>query len=1174
MRTYTACASFALLASVIAILFLRAPIAAQQGSDVGVTTSSLDLGNAFDRNAKHVFEQQLSSDERDRLIALNSRFVLADPENPLPTSESRQPFYLKLRADMTREFADALAAAGCSFIGYANAHTHFLRARDGQSLTEIKSLIDGHALVVGTLLQNEADMMSEAVFDRVYGGQDLDGVYTVLFWRDLSIDQMAETLELAEAVIVDGGFTGASPLVTVRVPSQGTEALIGHPNIELLGLPTNRVTTNVTSTAMSSADPATIGVSPYNLDGTGEVAGVWDAGIARESHLDYQTTNTLPSGWGSNSRIWNKNSGSTHYHAAHVTGTVAGDGAGHATGESKGYAYEALCLVHNWNNVDNERREARHEWNHSASNHSYSSSTNSVSDWGGYNGSAQLRDLTNRDILACMVQSAGNYATGIKSGFANKPFGNSNPTMSIAQSNGHRNGFIAAAAKDNRDIASFSSRGPGLDGRLQPQFCANGVSMTSSYDSADDAYGTISGTSMSGPSICGNLVLLSQLWKREHNDQLFTPDVARAVVAQTCDDEYHAGPDYHFGFGIVNCKAAADLILADKANGGKRIVRGTTRSGDITEYEFTSNGVDPIHVVLNWLDIYASTGAAITLVNDLDIELKDPNGSTYFPYSGVTTVASGDHTHVFTTTGPNTRDNIEMVHVDSPMAGTWTLRVKGTSIPANPQTNMPNDATGFVIASSHELDVQKKIVEDSVNGGTAVSIPDNNSSGITRTIAVSDNRFLTGVRLHIRIKHERRGDLAIQLEHPDSTVVDLKTANNHTGSYDLDNELDLIAVFPDTKQSDDDVVSLLCKPAGGNWKVHITDNTSGDTGVLEYLTLELDVRTNVAPVADAGVDFDERELNTVQLDAGTSSDADNEPISFSWTQTGGTSVSLSATNVAAPTFTAPSLSADEVLTFEVTVMDCPGFTDTDTVQVTIKNNLAPTTDAGADSGVLEQQAGALDASGTTDPEGDSIGYSWAQTAGAITLSLSSSTAIQPMFTAPAVTQDEICIFELTTLDSRGDSSTDTVVVTIEANRPPVANAGPDLGAIYSAPISLDGSRSSDPNTGDIITYQWVQISGTATVTLTGASTVSPSLTAPATDDVLVFELTVTDILGMTATDKVAVHVNVNGTVPQPKKSGKGGGGGCVSDTESPLSWLVLLAACLGLVIVRWRRTIV
>jgi subtilisin-like proprotein convertase family protein len=772
-----------------------------------------------------------------------------------------------------------------------------------------------------------------------------------------------------------------------------------------------------------------------------------------------------------------------------------------------------------------------------------------------------------------MVQSAGNYATSVKAGWAPKPFGNSNPTQSIVDTNSHRNGFIAAAADDSRDIASFSSRGPAEDGRLQPQFCANGVSLTSSYDGANDDYGTISGTSMSGPSICGNIVLLSQLWKREHNDQLFTPDVARAIIAQSCDDEYHAGPDYHFGFGIVNCQAAADLVLADKAGGGNQIVRGTARSGSITEYEFTSNGTDPLHIVLSWLDIYASTSASITLVNDLDIELEDPNGAFYYPYSGVTTVATGDHSHVFTNTGKNTRDNIEMVHVDAPMAGTWVLRVTGTSVPANPQTNTPNDAAGFVLASSHALSVQQVKVEDSINGGSAVSIPDNNTGGITRTINVSDTRYLTGVRLHVRIKHERRGDVAIQLEHPDGSTVDLKTADNHSGTYDLDDELDVIAVFPDTKQTDDDVTPFFCKQATGAWKVHISDGTSTNTGVLEYLTLELDVRTNVAPVADAGADFDERELNTVQLDASNSSDADNEPISFTWIQTGGTTVTLSATDAADPTFSAPALSADEILTFQVTVEDCPGFTDSDVVQVTLKNNLPPVADAGPDTGVLEQQSGSFDASATVDPESDTISYSWAQIGGTTTLALSSTTAIQPTFTVPAMAQDENLTFELTATDSRGDSTTDTVLITLEANRAPVANAGPDLGAMFSDPVSLDGSASSDPNTGDTLTYSWAQVSGTATISLTAATSATPSFTAPATDDVLVFELTVTDILGLTATDRMAVHVNVNGAVPVQKKKVDKGGGGCVTSSTQHLSWMFLLAACLGLVTLRRRRTI-
>lgn len=1132
--------------------------------------SSLDLGGPYDHAAQQQFVRQLSQADREHLICLRSRYALPDAACPLPAEAPATPFYLRLRGDMTRQLADRLTAVGTSFIGYANPHTHMLRARDAGSLDAIGAILRAEPMVLGTLLQRPEDKLPANLVGSARPA-NLAGEYRVLFWRDVGVEAAEDLLAAAGAVVLEGRLRGASPLLTVAVLHDGALKLMDSVWVENISPNGFKVTTNQTSAAISNADPATIGAAPYDLDGNGQVAGVWDAGTARSTHEQYTGLAgvSAPAGWPGSSRVHNMDATSLHNHAGHVTGTIVGNGTNNAT--AQGYAPRAVCLVHDWWDIDAERREAVHTWHHVADNHSYSDFNGDTHDWGEYNSGTQLVDITNRDLLLCQVQSAGNYQTGLgsASGSAgNKPFGNSNPTMSVPTYNAHRNGFIIAAAKDDEDLTSFSSCGPALDGRLVPQFCANGASLTSSLSSGDAAYAAYDGTSMSGPSVCGSVVLLSQLWRREHNDQMFTPDVARAVLAQTCRDKYNTGPDYHFGFGIVDCKAAADLVLADKAGGGDRIFRGTIRSGEVKEYSFSVSTTDPLHIVLSWLDIWASTSAAITLVNDLDLELEDPSGTVYYPYAGVTAAATGSHSHTFTTAGPNRRDNIELVHVDNPAAGTWTLRVKGHSIPANPQTGVPNDATGFVVASSHSVSLQKLLVQDPVNGATPVSIPDDSAAGITRTFTVNDARIALGVRLHARIFHERRGDLAVTLTSPGGTSINLKTTNNGM----LDDETDLIAVFPDTKQDDDDVAALLYEYVQGNWTVKISDTVSSNTGELAWLALEFDLRTNAAPVADAGSDFDVRENAGGQLDGSASSDSDADPISYAWVQTGGAiTLNLSSSSVAQPTFTAPGVNQDEVVTFQLTVEDLSGASTTDTVQVTVRNNHAPVADAGASFGVLAGNTGQFDAAGSTDPESDPLDYAWVQLSGAVTLTLNNTTAAQPTFTAPSVAQDELLTFEVTVTDDRGDFSTDTVQVEIELNRPPVADAGANFALMWSESGQLDGSGSSDPNSGDTISYQWVQIAGTNTVTLSSDTDPQPTFTAPGVDDVLQFELTVTDANGLSSTDIVIVWVNETGAVPVVSGGGGKDDGGC--STGGGASWLyALLLALITAALALRRRT--
>ncbi len=100
-----------------------------------------------------------------------------------------------------------------------------------------------------------------------------------------------------------------------------------------------------------------------------------------------------------------------------------------------------------------------------------------------------------------------------------------------------------------------------------------------------------------------------------------------------------------------------------------------------------------------------------------------------------------------------------------------------------------------------------------------------------------------------------------------------------------------------------------------------------------------------------------------------------------------------------------------------------------------------------------------------------------------------------------------------------------------SNNPPIADAGPDQskpehdGVIPTfTEITLDGTGSSDPD-GDTITYLWTQTSGTI-VPLSDATAQQPTFTAPnitITED-LIFNLTVTDVKGLTNTDSVTIKI--------------------------------------------------
>lgn len=81
------------------------------------------------------------------------------------------------------------------------------------------------------------------------------------------------------------------------------------------------------------------------------------------------------------------------------------------------------------------------------------------------------------------------------------------------------------------------------------------------------------------------------------------------------------------------------------------------------------------------------------------------------------------------------------------------------------------------------------------------------------------------------------------------------------------------------------------------------------------------------------------------------------------------------------------------------------------------------------------------------------------------------------------------------------------------NIAPTSNAGPDQTVTEGSTVNLDGTASSDPNTGDTLTYTWTQTGG-ATVVINNGQTSVANFVAPdvaaATPEMLTFQLDVSD----------------------------------------------------------------
>ena len=303
-----------------------------------------------------------------------------------------------------------------------------------------------------------------------------------------------------------------------------------------------------------------------------------------------------------------------------------------------------------------------------------------------------------------------------------------------------------------------------------------------------------------------------------------------------------------------------------------------------------------------------------------------------------------------------------------------------------------------------------------------------------------------------------------------------------------------------------------------------------NTSTADTVTITVTAGANDAPTADAGTNQTVAEAATVTLDGSGSDDPENAALTYSWSQTSGTTVSLSSSTAQSPTFTAPTeLLSNASLVFSLKVSDGVNTSTADTVTITVTAgvNDAPTADAGSDRTVAEGAAVTLDGSGSDDPENAALTYSWSQTSGT-TVSLSSSTAQSPTFTAPTeLLSNASLVFSLTVSDGVNTSTADTVTITVTAgvNDAPTADAGSDATVAEGATVTLDGSGSTDPENA-ALTYSWSQTSGT-TVSLSSSTAQSPTFTAPTellANASLVFSLKVSDGVNTSTADTVTITV--------------------------------------------------
>jgi hypothetical protein len=337
-------------------------------------------------------------------------------------------------------------------------------------------------------------------------------------------------------------------------------------------------------------------------------------------------------------------------------------------------------------------------------------------------------------------------------------------------------------------------------------------------------------------------------------------------------------------------------------------------------------------------------------------------------------------------------------------------------------------------------------------------------------------------------------------------------------------------------------------------------DSHGANSAPDYVVVVAEEPESV-PVADAGDDLVLVLGETANLDGGDSYDPQGRTLTYSWSlvdipdDSTLSTASISGATSAAASFT-PDVKGVFIANLQVDNGLVGSLPDAAVVTVTGDNG-APTANAGEDLETMDCTPTSLDASGSVDPDGDTLVYYWdlqGKPAGsdATVDSFSARDVVDPTFFADVAGE---YVLSVAVFDGEEWSSPDLVTLTVAErsyNSAPSVDPGSNKefegGEVSCEPSGYDyacddcddistllGDDATIPDAdGDPLTYLWTVVDGSATIHDPTSLETAVVLSDCGIDDLgcalveYIFELAVTDCTGETVTEQVTFTIECCG----------------------------------------------